>query len=459
MRGHPQVQKYLDRMSGTLWVRPFVLVAVGVLLGTALPIIEVKHLEWHGIREAAWLAVFLKASPGATRDVMLAGVGALATILAVGFTMTLVTVQLAASQYSSRLLRKFLADKTTQWVLGIFLGTISYLLLVLRALQGLEGGQTAGFTPVGAVMLGTVLVTVCLLLIAFFLHHMARSVNAATLVSSVGKQTLKTLERLHLRAPGQAQSQELRALEEDPSLSARSRRVPARTTGYVLQIDEAGLCDALPEGVRTVRVDVRPGDFLLPGQSLVTLWPPVPVSDAQARAVGRSVATSTERSLRHDVMFGVRQLVDVALKALSPSINDPTTAQMVVNELALVTRAVALGCGAGGGWRVERRGEVRIIVRSFGLDGYLPSAYGELPRAAKEHPRILARVLESLGQVADQVDDPGARAALERAGARVLDAIDTLSLDGTEQAMVDGRWVALRAAARGEPAPQAPDIH
>lgn len=378
MRGTRIAKLVLDIRSG-FWLRPILMLAAGVALSVAATRLD------HWLIDAGRISPLGRdVSPGGARALLSVAAGALATTLAISLSATMVTVQLASSQYTPRLLRRFLSDRFTQGVLGVFLGTISFLFLVLRAVRSPDEG--ASFVPVLSLSLGAFATLVCLGLLVVFLHRTMRAMQASTIIASIGRQTVIMIEGT---APVG-----LRRLTASPDGPCQVVRADA--AGYVQLLDDASMRSSIPPHV-AIRREVNPGDFVLPGTPLVTVYRSEPLPNHAIEAVRRSLTLGSERTTESDSMFGVRQLVDMALKALSPGINDVTTAVMVVNELGVIGRAVA---ATGLAEDVERaRADEHAglyVTRDLSFERYLEVAFGEIVAAATTQPRVHRRILDIL---------------------------------------------------------------
>jgi uncharacterized membrane protein len=221
----------------------------------------------------------------------------------------------------------------------------------------------------------------------------------------------------------------------------------AQETGYLQLVDERRLLAALPPGTRVARLEVRPGDFLFPGLPLLSLWPRVPLEPRRRERLHAALAMGRERTMQQDVLYGVRQLVDMALKALSPGINDVTTALMVVNELGAVGRMVARQGERGHGWWQVRRGPVTLLMSGFGLVPFLEVAFREIPSAAASHPRVVARILEVLAQLACVEEREELRQALVACGRDVREAMRLAPLRECDTRLIQERWEELQRVA------------
>ncbi|WP_373046853.1 DUF2254 domain-containing protein [Vulgatibacter sp.] len=399
--------RFFERMSGSLWLLPVVLACLGIALGLLLPWLDRQPAVLRAA-EQPFVEALVASTPEGAHEILGTAAGALSTILGVVFSLTVVTLQLASRQYTPRVLRRFMADRTTQLILGIFVGSVAYLLLVLRAVET-STDDDPGFVPAFSLSFGIVLAIANLALVAYFVHHLSESIQASKLCSAIGEGARADLRSIELRADPPVE------LPKGPPALVR-----ARSSGYLMLVDEEQLCEVAPEGC-VIRIEAHTGDFVLEGMPLASIWPLSALEPATRRHVRAAFALGRERSTRQDLLFSVRQLVDVALKGLSPGINDPTTAVMAVNELGSLLRDVVRQAPpVRSGYRCVASGETRVLVPALGLEDYLAHSFTEIVEAAGEHPRITARILELLGEVAEQAPRQELRHALQAEGRRLF---------------------------------------
>ena len=389
-------------LRGGFWLRPLVLLAGGVALGFAL----VELDEWLVATDrTGWL--WREATPGGARELLSTAAGALATTLAISLSLTMVTVQLASSQYTPRLLQRFLQERFTQGVVGAFLAAIAFAFVALRAIRSPEDGEA--FVPLVSLGVGSVVTLACFALLVVFLHRTLRAMQASTIVAVIGKDTCKRIR------------QQRRELAPAPARPAGPRaRVPSRGPGYVQAIDDDAVRAALGPlaGVTLVWREAGPGSFVLPGEALVTVHGVASLPDDAADAIRDAFVIGSQRTPESDVGFGVRQLVDMGLKALSPGIIDVTTAVMVVNELGVLAHELCEHGVPDGPWRVLDGDGPPYAVRVLDLDTYLDLAFGEIVAAAGDHPRVHRRILELLDALEAQHGGATSR-ILERHAQRI----------------------------------------
>lgn len=445
MPAHPRaarvpagVLRRLRDLRDALWLWPVALALGGGALGVALPAAERR------LGSGAGAHAF---SPGAAQDLLGIGATVVASLLAIGFSIAMVTVQLAASQYTPRLLRRFMGDRSTQAILAFFTGTLTFLVVLVQAVGR---GATGGGEPVprASFLAGVGLTAGCVALMPLLLHHVTRSIQVSTIVAGIARDTTETLESLELAGP---------ALESDDAAAPVVLRSPH--AGYLQVVDADALLAALPAGCTKARVEVAAGEFVLQQAALLSVWPDVPLDRARMRRLEQAFAFSRQRNLPQDALYGVRQLVDMALKALSPGMNDVTTAVMAVNELAAL--AVALlraDAPATARWRVARAARPTLLVPALSLEAFVRAAFDEVVLAAREQPRVLACVLDALHHAARLDRAAGARAVLFRASLRVLEVARESDVPSVLLEVVERRrgFPALDGPERAEAPPGPP---
>jgi uncharacterized membrane protein len=339
----------------------------------------------------------LRFTVDSARSLLSAVATATITVAGIVFSLNGVAVQLASSQFSPRVLRTYMRDRFQQTVMGIMVGTFTYALLVMRAVRGSED-EFESVVPHLSVVLGLVLAVVAVLAILASIDHTARSMQVGEIVRRITHETVATARRL-LPDPGEGPAA---AAAEDPPLG-EGVPVPALRTGWVQQVEPGKLLSALPPGA-VIRLDVRVGSFVSEGVPLATVWGldgTDPASELdQGFAVGRS------RTMQQDIAFGIRQLVDIGLRALSTGVNDPTTAYEVVVHLGAVLHEV-LGRDLPAGSSVDD--DQRWLLRPHELthDAYVERSFAQLRQAAAGQPDLCIGILRVLGEVVRELERRG----------------------------------------------------
>lgn len=309
-------------LSQSLGFVPGLIVAAFAALGIVL-------VELDGQIDLTGVQVVFKGDGSAARTVLSVIAGSLITVAGLTFSITMVVLQLASSQFSPRVLRTFFADRVTQITIGTFVGTFVYALLVLRAVGSF--GDT-GFVPRLSVTIASLLGIGAVVLLVVFINHVSRMIQVSHVTAGIAGDTLARTDVLYPENYGEPVEDErgderLAAWRAEP---AGHVRPPG--PGYVQRVAVEDLARAVGGHAQRMAVLVRPGDFVSVEQSIVEVWPPSAAEECRA-ALRNAVSIAAERDLNQDVDFGVRQLADLALKAMSPGINDPMTAITCIGYL------------------------------------------------------------------------------------------------------------------------------
>ncbi|MGY3091263.1 putative membrane protein [Hymenobacter sp. UYAg731] len=395
-------------LDSSLWFVPTLMVVAALFAAYGL-----VHLDLYvgGSWTGRYPLLFGAGAAGA-RGMLAAIAGSMITVAGLIFSLTLATLAQVASQYTSRLLRNFMRDRTNQVVMGFFVSIFVYCLVVLRTIRG---GDEGSFVPSLAVAFGLLLALVSIGMLIFFIHHIASSIQAANIVAGVAAETEKLLDKVFPRRLGDAATPAERAeLAAGPDL--RWRPLPAPDTGYVQGIDHDALLSFAQQAGVVVRMEYAIGSFVVAGSPLASVTSPEGQPLPDIRQLTRQLADcyrlGNQRTLDQDVGFGLRQLVDIALKALSPGINDVTTAVMCVDRLGALLRILA-GRHLASSVRAEA-GQVRVLTTDPDFASYLGTAFDQIRANAASALAIYLRQLAALRTIAAECAAPAGRAALRR---------------------------------------------
>lgn len=309
----------------SLWFLPASFTAAAALL--AMGVVRLEMSGWGAVRRVGeW--VWNGGAEG-TRGVLSAIAGGLVTVTGVVFSVTIVALQLASSQFTPRLLRNFTADRANQAVLAVLIGTFTYSLLVLRAVRS-ETQSGEPFVPRIAATIALVLVLVSIAFLIYFIHHAARSIQLGVILERVTQQTQENVERLlpeREDPPPDRKPVAWSPPDGDPAT------VPAATSGYLQVVDGEALARLCESSGSWMRMEPRIGEFVLRGRPLVSLWPAGARDGEIDRLVRRAFVLGHEPTPEQDLSFGIIEISDIAVKALSPAVNDPTTALRCIDHL------------------------------------------------------------------------------------------------------------------------------
>ena len=380
------MKAFVERLRDSLFFVPAAFIAGGVGLAFVTSRLDATvPLE----------SSLLPTSADATRTILASVAAASATVAALVFSITAVTVQLAASQYSPRVLQGFLRDRFQQVTVGIVVGTFSFALVGLATLgsSAPNGGRTA-WTAMTATALGIAVIVG----IVAFIDHLTRRIRVDDTIKRLAAETTSSMESwfAHDRPPDELESWDI------PD-STREETIRASRDGWVQAIDAHRIAADLPAGV-IARVDVRVGTHVNRGDRIVTVWRAESVDDENLPAsLERAVVVGPTRTIAQDPGFGIRQLVDIALRALSPGVNDPTTAADVVHHLVAPLRVAVLAEPRRRVLTADGAGRV-VMFQEPDQDDLVREAFGEIRLASSRQPHVGRALVEALGSLRSQVE-------------------------------------------------------
>lgn len=383
-----------ERLRASFWFVPALMIAIAT--ASALAAIRVDHGS-----SGTWLhetGLIYAGDPEGAGTVLGAIAGSMATIAGVVFSLTLVALSLAASQYGPRLLRNFMRDTTNQFVLGIFISTFVFSLLVLRSIRH---DTSDAFVPHLSVTLAVLLAVASLFVLIYFVHHVAVSIQADELVAGVGRELEAAIDRLFPARLGEGGEQPpATALPEGFERDARS--IPAPRDGYVELIESDALLALACEHDLVLRIERPPGDYAVSGSPLVRAWPGERVGDELAARIAGQFVLGTQRTPAQDAEHAVHQIVEVALRALSPGMNDPFTALVCIDRLGSALCQLA-GREMPAATRHGPDERLRVVAEPVDFARIADAALTQIRQSAGTSSVVLARLLETIGRVAQRV--------------------------------------------------------
>jgi len=430
-----------SNLRSSFWFMPSLIVAFSIALGIALVEVDsVGNDQWL----ARWPRLFGAGVEGA-RGMMSTIAGSMMSVVGVTFSMILVVLALASSQYTSRILRNFMRSRITQVVLGIFAGIFTYCLIVLRTIRG---GEEGAFIPSLAVFFGFVLALGGVGALMFFLHHIASSIQASSIIAAVAEQTIAAIDRLFPEKLGQGPDED----DDDQMLRPAERiwrAVPAPQSGYIQNVNDTALLSLARERKTIVLMEHGIGEFVVQNTTLASLALEDQPDQETIAALQATFSIGRHRTVEQDAAFGIRQIVDVALKALSPGINDTTTAVMCVDYLTTILARTAPRQIPSS--RRYEEGELRVIAKGPSFESLLAESFDQIRSSAKGNIAIMLRMLSALQTIASLTARPGRRRAIRYQVQWIAEMTERTVETAHDRARIDTLLARVRETLEAEP--------
>jgi len=383
-------------LRSSFWFVP-TLLALGAV---ALSVVVGKVDTLLGAKFAAKLGWIYTGGPEGARGVLSAIAGSVIGVAGTTFSITIAVLSLTSGQFGPRLLRNFMRDVGNQVVLGTFTATFLYCLLVLRTIRGTDAEI---YVPHVSVTVGVGLAVLSVGVLIYFINHVAESIQVSHLIEVVGDDADEAVRRTFSASPPVADA---------PIATPASKPtvVCSDAIGYLQSVDEESLFAIAREHGLLMRLEVRHGEYVMPAMKLLSVWPEAHGREAALRA---AFSYGRDRTTLEDVEFAFLQLSEVAVRALSPGINDPFTAVMCVDRITasmceLASRYWPPEC------RCDEQQVPRVLTLTLGRAALVEAAYGHIRRAAESSPYVQVRLRECLSFVRDRARESAFREALER---------------------------------------------
>jgi uncharacterized membrane protein len=394
-----------SNLRSSFWFMPSLIVVANIAFAAGL-------IETDSIGSDRWLAQWPRlfgAGADGARQMLSTLAGSMMSVMGITFSMTLLALALASSQYTSRILRNFMRSRVTQVTLGTFAGIFVYCLIVLHTIRTGD----APFVPSLAVFFAFVLAFGGIAVLIFFIHHIASSIQASSIIASVAKETTASIDRLfpEKREPGPDNAEGEESERLLPSLDERTwYAVPAELSGYIQSVDHDAILRLARGGRSIVRMEHGIGAFVVQDTALASLALTYPPDQEMIVALNGAYSIGRHRTADQDPAFGIRQIVDMALKALSPGVNDTSTAVMCVDYLTAILAQLA--CRQFPPSHRYEAETLRVIAIVPTFESFLDEAFDQIRGSAAGNVAIMARMLGAIDTIASLTTSPRRRRAL-----------------------------------------------
>jgi uncharacterized membrane protein len=374
-------------IRASLWFVPGLFVLLAVALAVALVQID-SYLNFDWLDD--WPLLFGAGAAGA-RSLLATVASSMITVVGVVFSITIVALSMASSQYTPRVLRTFMRDTGNQLVLGAFVGIFAYCLVVLRTIRA---GDEGAFVPPLAVLVGLALAFVGIGVLIYFIHHISTSIQAAHILANAAAETLRSIRRMFPKGIGDDDGEIV--MEQDGTGRIwQTFAVPE--TGYLQSFDSDGLVGFAAKRQTVLRMEHKTGQFVIQGSPLASVLAAAAPDEAEREQIRSFVAIGRQRTIEQDAAFGIRQIVDVALKALSPGINDTTTAVMSVNYLTAILMELTqrrIECYCRG-----EDGEIRLLTGGPSYESFVAESFDQIRQNAAGNVVVLDTLLGTIEEL------------------------------------------------------------
>ena len=421
-----------ERLHVSYWFVPIVMVVGSILLAAFTLRLDASNGDLY-----RHLPYAFAGSADGARQLLSTLAGAMITVAGVAFSIMIVVLSLASQQFGPRLIRNFMVDVGSQAVLGIYIATFILNLIVLSEVQTIDG---IDYVPRISITISLLLAMFSFVVLIYFIHHMARSVQVETVIHRVTDDLEDEIHRLYPEKMGQ-ESPHLQADRQvlPDSFDSQACPLPSRSYGYVETVDSDTVMKLATKHDLVLKLCRRPGDHVIQGEPLALVSPPGRLEGNLKDELSRAFSLSNARTPTQDIQFSVLQMVEVAVRSLSPSINDPFTAMTCVDRLGAILVSL-LKRRFPSPNRVDEQGRLRVVARVQSFEGIFDAALNQIRQAAASNVAVSMRLLETLGRLADKTCRPEDSGPIARHAAMVYRSIVTRTSEQEDIREIETRY-------------------
>jgi len=380
-----------DEIKSSFWFVPILIVLLGI--GAAIGMVYLDDTLRY--RPKGVLRYVFAGSSASARSVLSTISAAMIGVAGTVFSITLVGLSLASSQFGPRLLRNFMTQRINQVVLGAYVATYAYCLIVLNSVTET---QDITFVPILSVFAAILATIANILLLILFIHHIAVSIQADHIISEVSKTLELTIRSLFPEELGKPSRSPDPDWKESLQRFSHQEEIRCQKGGYIQDLDSDFLFETIRKSDCLLVLRKRPGSFLVKGEAVGRLYSPSPLSPDLVAALERSVFIGDVRTPKQDAEFSVHQIVEVASRALSPGINDPFTAIACINNLSAAMCYLAKAAFPSP-FRYDDSEALRIVTDALTFEGMMDAAFNSIRQFSSGNPAVSIRLMEALAAI------------------------------------------------------------
>ncbi len=401
-----KLSKLWDTLHSSYWFVPTIMAIVAIAL--AFTTLKVDRSASGIIEKLGWIYA---GGPEGARSLLSTVAGSMISVAATAFSITIVALQLASGNFGPRLLRNFMQDTGNQIVLGTFIGTFIYCLLILRTIHGEDYNV---FVPQISVTVGIVLAIASIAVLIYFIHHAATIIQASHVISEVSTDLDDAINRLFPEHIGHPAAEHKRSFGEIPAnFDSEAYPIKATRSGYLQTIDDEELLKIAKSKDLLLRLKYRPGKFVVKGSELVMVCPGERVNQKLTKQLNDAFILGKERTEQQDVEFPINQLVEIALRAISPAVNDPFTAIRCIDRLSVGLSHLAQK-DFPSPYRYDDDDNLRVIAPGVTFAGLTDAAFNQIRQYSTSDVAVTIRLLEAIAAIAPFTRNKKDQAALLR---------------------------------------------
>lgn len=384
-----KISFFWKELLASFWFVPVLIIGLAIILSIGLVSLD----SYIDLPKDGWLKFFLVNSANSARSILSTISGAMIGVAGTVFSVTLVALTLASSQFGPRLIKNFMYVRLNQIVLGSYIATYLYCLLVLNVIKDANGSY---FIPSLSIFVAILAAIANIILLVIFIHQIATSIQADKVISNISDLIYKQVENLFPEKMGE-EYHEGEDLDEETVFSGYPKSISLKSPrgGYLQYIDSERLLNLTTDNDSLLRLNHRPGSFLVQGAEIGVIYFKKDLEDEWINDLLKRFIFGKTKTSQQDLEFSIHQMVEIAVRALSPGVNDPYTAISCINNLT-GTMCYLAEAKFPSKYRVDDEGNLRVIADVLDFEGVLDAAFNQIRQFSRGSTAVIIRLMEAL---------------------------------------------------------------
>jgi len=380
---------FWKELGATFWFLPVLIISFSVLLAFSLVYLDNSIT----ISREGWIRFFLVESSDSARSILSTISSAMMGVAGTVFSITLVVLTLASSQFGPRLIKNFMYIRLNQVVLGLYISTYLYCLLVLNSISG-SNGYT--FIPSISILVAIIAAVVNIILLIIFIHQIAISIQADKVVSDISESVFKQVKKLFPEKIGEEKENE-ENVDTTAVIAGYQNRTSIKSPkrGYLQYVDGEGLIKIISKHDALLELYYRPGKHLVEDAEIGLLYSNDKWEKQEFKKIFNHFVIGKTKTSQQDLEYSIHQMVEIAARALSTGVNDPYTAITCIDNLTSIMCYLA-EAKFPAKYRYDEVGNLRIIADTLDFEGILDTAFNQIRQFSEDSPAVIIRMIEAL---------------------------------------------------------------
>jgi uncharacterized membrane protein len=387
---------FWKELLASFWFVPVLIIGLSIALSIGLVTID----SYINLSHEGWLRFFLVNSADSARSILATISGAMIGVAGTVFSVTLVALTLASSQFGPSLIKNFMYVRLNQVVLGSYISTYLYCLLVLNAIKD---NDSYNFIPSISILVAIFAAVLNIILLIIFIHQIAVSIQADKVISNISDLITRQVRGLFPEKLGDELKDET-VFDEDAAFSAYSKKtsIKASKAGYLQYIDGEVLMEIVTKNGTLIKLNHRPGSFLVEGEEIAVLYSNKELNDESLEKIPERFIIGKTKTSQQDLEFSIHQMVEIAARALSPGVNDPYTAIACIDNLT-ATLCYLAQAKFPSKYRLDEEAKLRVIADVLDFEGVIDAAFNQIRQFSGGSTAVIIRLMEALNTILNTV--------------------------------------------------------